>query len=73
MITYQEMMNDDQWRGYVTGKLETAVTELCALKTLVSTFQDRLFSLRLKLGILSGTVSIVVTLVMLLLAGHLKK
>jgi len=71
-MTTPELMNDDQWRGYVTAQLTAALAELAALKGIVCQFQDRLFSLKLKLAAMSGTVAVIVTAFTLLLAKGLK-
>jgi hypothetical protein len=70
-MTNPELMNDDQWRGYVTSQLQTALSELQALKAIVCKFEERLFSLKLKLAATSGAVSLAVTILVLLLGKHL--
>jgi len=68
-----ELMNDDQWRGYVTAMLAQALAELKELKSIVCSFQDKLFTMKLKLSAISATVSFLMTLAVLFLTGKLSK
>jgi hypothetical protein len=63
-------MTDEEWRGYVTAKLEEMVASMADMKRTICTFQDKLFSLRLKFAVMSGTISLVVTILVLLLTKY---
>ncbi len=63
-MTDPKNMTDEQWRGYVTAKLEDLLECSKELKSIVS-------GQRWKIGIMSGGLSLAITVLVLLLTKHI--
>lgn len=70
-MTDPKNMTDDQWRGYVTAKLEDISCSLACVEKGVADLKTQYFGLRVKMATLSGTVALVTTVLTLLLTKHL--